>query len=273
MNNIVLSDLDETLLYDHNTLTKHTIDTINQFIEDGGIFIPCTARTYTALPTQLRDLNIRYVVCANGAIIYDIIEQKVVKSYPLAIDVVQGILKDLDTDRFYTTFVSNGELISEKGLLKIMQNLWGLSKEQIDEIQTKRLFLDDVFSKLNTNDTVDKLLFSFETIEDREYVEQTIKMTGEFQALSSSEYNLEFTNIKSDKGLAGKEVAQLLGSDDYTLYAFGDNYNDVPMFKVADVGVAMLNAHPNVQKLAHTVSDHTNKEDGVANYILKYIMV
>lgn len=48
---------------------------------------------------------------------------------------------------------------------------------------------------------------------------------------------------------------------------FGDNLNDIPMFKVADKAIAVANAHPEVKKAADLVIGG-NTEDAVLKYIL-----
>lgn len=55
-----------------------------------------------------------------------------------------------------------------------------------------------------------------------------------------------------------------LGAD--RLVAFGDNLNDIPMLKVADVAVAVGNALPEVKEIADIVIG-TNTENSVAKFI------
>ena len=51
------------------------------------------------------------------------------------------------------------------------------------------------------------------------------------------------------------------------LTVFGDNYNDIGMFGLAGMSVAMKNAQPEVKDMAKIVLSHTNEEDGVAKYL------
>ncbi|MDE6134546.1 MAG: HAD family hydrolase, partial [Muribaculaceae bacterium] len=50
------------------------------------------------------------------------------------------------------------------------------------------------------------------------------------------------------------------------LMVFGDNLNDIPMFEVADVAVAVGNALPEVKAAADVVIE-PNYTDSVARYI------
>ncbi|MEJ2414766.1 MAG: HAD hydrolase family protein, partial [Sulfurimonas sp.] len=48
---------------------------------------------------------------------------------------------------------------------------------------------------------------------------------------------------------------------------FGDNLNDIGMFNLANISVAVANAHNDVKQMAKVVLPHTNDEDGVAQYL------
>ena len=51
------------------------------------------------------------------------------------------------------------------------------------------------------------------------------------------------------------------------LVAFGDNLNDLPMLDIADVAVAVANAHPHVKESADIVIG-PNYDDSVARFML-----
>jgi Cof subfamily protein (haloacid dehalogenase superfamily) len=68
------------------------------------------------------------------------------------------------------------------------------------------------------------------------------------------------------KAVAIKDVAAELGAD--RIVVFGDNLNDLPMMRVADVAVAMENALPQVKAEADVVIG-PNTVPSVANFVLK----
>lgn len=68
------------------------------------------------------------------------------------------------------------------------------------------------------------------------------------------------------KANAVKDVARELGCD--RIVVFGDNLNDLPMMRVADVAVAVENALPEVRDMASTVIG-SNASDSVARFILE----
>ncbi len=51
------------------------------------------------------------------------------------------------------------------------------------------------------------------------------------------------------------------------LTVFGDNFNDLGMFALANTAVAVANAQEEVKKQANIILPHTNDEDAVAHYL------
>ncbi|MBW0594969.1 Cof-type HAD-IIB family hydrolase [Mycoplasmopsis anatis] len=81
----------------------------------------------------------------------------------------------------------------------------------------------------------------------------------------------DMTNITANKGKTLSMLIRYYDVDvDHTV-AIGDGFNDVPMFKVANVSVAMGNAENSVKKYATIRINKTNKEGGVGWYINKFL--
>lgn len=66
------------------------------------------------------------------------------------------------------------------------------------------------------------------------------------------------------KAAAVKRLADDIGAD--RIVVFGDNLNDIPMMRVADVAVAVGNALPEVKAVAHHIIGH-NTSNAVARFI------
>ena len=59
--------------------------------------------------------------------------------------------------------------------------------------------------------------------------------------------------------------------DNKDVIAFGDGLNDVDMLEKCGVGVAMKNALPDVKKKADFITDKNNWEDGIIEFLGKYL--
>jgi len=71
----------------------------------------------------------------------------------------------------------------------------------------------------------------------------------------------------ADKSHGIKSVSEAVGFDLEKLTVFGDNFNDIGMFELANTSVAVANAQEGVKARADIVLAHTNDEDGVAKYL------
>ncbi len=55
------------------------------------------------------------------------------------------------------------------------------------------------------------------------------------------------------------------------ILAFGDEHNDVDMLKFAGWGVAMANGTDQLKAVADDITEKPNTEDGLADYLTKYL--
>ena len=55
------------------------------------------------------------------------------------------------------------------------------------------------------------------------------------------------------------------------IIAFGDEHNDLEMLDYAGWGVAMANGTQQLKSIANDVTDKTNAEDGMVDYLEKYL--
>jgi Cof subfamily protein (haloacid dehalogenase superfamily) len=74
------------------------------------------------------------------------------------------------------------------------------------------------------------------------------------------------------KGSAILHVLDRLGADPATAIGIGDSWNDVEMFEVCGIGIAMGNADPELQALADEVTTSVTS-DGVYNAFLRHGLV
>lgn len=87
----------------------------------------------------------------------------------------------------------------------------------------------------------------------------------------SQAYYLDVTHPEADKGHALLSLAGLCGVPPAEVACIGDMANDVPMFAVAGLAIAMGNAPPDVQAQAHAVT-LGNDEDGFAAAVDRLIL-
>lgn len=73
------------------------------------------------------------------------------------------------------------------------------------------------------------------------------------------------------KALGLSVIADSLSLDRQDIIAFGDEHNDLEMLDYAGWGVAMANGTQQLKSIANDVTDKTNAEDGMVDYLEKYL--
>jgi len=75
---------------------------------------------------------------------------------------------------------------------------------------------------------------------------------------------LEICRDDADKGYAVRRLCQRVGAD--RIVAFGDNHNDIPMFREADLALCVANGSDEAKAVADRIIG-ANTDEGVAEYL------
>ncbi|AOX19245.1 Cof-type HAD-IIB family hydrolase [Kozakia baliensis] len=106
---------------------------------------------------------------------------------------------------------------------------------------------------------------------ERLEIEIGAMLKGEASVHRSSNYYLDITHRDANKGYAARALAKQLGVDMSEVACIGDMSNDVPMLKIAGLGIAMGNASEEIRAQAH-VSTGRNDADGWAQAMQEYVL-
>ena len=101
------------------------------------------------------------------------------------------------------------------------------------------------------------------------YLQETL--AGRASAHRSQDYYLDITHPKANKGEAVRQAARLLDIPLEETACIGDMPNDLPMFDVAAVSIAMGNAPESMRARAHYVT-RSNEADGWAHAVTAFII-
>lgn len=82
---------------------------------------------------------------------------------------------------------------------------------------------------------------------------------------------LDMTNVGVTKSKAMSLLCRYYSIPIKHTVAIGDGYNDLPMFEVAEISVAMANSSQDIQDLTTYTTDKTNKNGGVASFVEKFL--
>jgi Cof subfamily protein (haloacid dehalogenase superfamily) len=96
-------------------------------------------------------------------------------------------------------------------------------------------------------------------------------LAGNASVIRSQPYYLDITHPLANKGAALSEIAKLLTVPLAEIAVIGDGSNDIAMFELSGLSIAMGNASPEVRQAADFVKD-SNREEGFANAIKCFIL-
>ena len=90
-------------------------------------------------------------------------------------------------------------------------------------------------------------------------------------ASRSQPYYLDVTHPLANKGTVVRYLSETLNIPPGAIAAIGDSANDVLMFALSGLSIAMGNANPEVQRAARRVTT-SNEEEGFANAVERFIL-
>jgi Cof subfamily protein (haloacid dehalogenase superfamily)/HAD superfamily hydrolase (TIGR01509 family) len=97
------------------------------------------------------------------------------------------------------------------------------------------------------------------------------RIASDATVLRSQPFYLDITHPEANKGMVVREAARLLHLRLDEIATIGDMLNDVPMLRIAGLGIAMGNASPEVQSSARHVTA-SNEEEGFARAVETFIL-
>lgn len=291
MYKMIAIDLDGTLLNSFGEITPKTKDVLRKAIEKGIKVVLASGRPVSAIENIANEIGSKeYLISGNGALVYDMRENKVVYDKFLTKEQVLEIVDICEENSIYCNVYTETEVIAKslnynvlfyhkenakkpagkRTSINIVSNLKKYI-EDLDESEKflkmtvcdpNRLIFNGIIRKLrniNSIDVLDVSHMSRKTIKDGTedvqieyfYTEITNKNVNKWSAI---EYLLEKENIKPEE-----------------VMAIGDNVNDKEMIENAGLGVVMGNSSPQMKELADiVVSD--NNSDGIVEAVEKFIL-
>lgn len=240
---IVASDLDGTLLNSSSEISEENIKAINTLIDNGVCFVPCTGRTYSEIPLEIKNISgIRYFIHSNGSVVYDRVSDERILNCLSNSDCrkILDIVKKYET---HITFRKDGECyVDSRYQDKKSQDYYNVCEEHRVVVRNFSVFLDD-FENISYNaDNVEAFAVFFKNLSDKFECKKLLETNENLRIVEVSEYNLEIVNADAGKGNALYALADKLGVEHNATISLGDSDNDRSITQAAGLGLAVSNA-------------------------------
>lgn len=267
---VYISDLDGTLLNSKRKISSYSKEIINGLIEKNIKFSIATARTPGTVIEILDGLRIKEVISLmNGVFLYDLENKKYLKVREIKKESVKEILDILDISKkdAFVYGIKNDHLYVYHKKLKQDFDITYYDERKnsiyktFKEVNDLNLALEELtvvnFMILDTKQNIDSLYEKINQVPDVN--------SGKYIDVYNENCSfIEIHSIKASKEQSVKDLKVLYNAD--RVICFGDNLNDIPMFKVADEKYAMENSVDGLKKYATKIID-TNDNDGVAKFL------
>ena len=267
-------DLDGTLLKESSTceLNQKDIKAVKKLKDAGHIVCIITGRPWRSAQRAYEKLGLNTLIGNyNGAHIHN----------PTDYSFIQTVSYLNLNDVMY--------ILGDKILKKNMTNIaieapgWVMLQKRDDDLEKVFGFKDAAKIKLGID--IHKLPLKptgvvFDTkpginvVELKDYLQRTYGDLVEFSSWSKGEGKtpvFDMTSVGTTKAKAISLMARYYDIPINQTVAIGDGYNDVPMFEVCEYSVAMANSSPDIQAKATFVTQHNNKEGGVAEFVERFL--
>ena len=269
MKNIYITDLDHTFLRSDLSVSDYTKNIWNSY-KDESILGIATARTYKKTMQFLDNVVVNApMILLDGALIATV-DKKIIDTKFVTKEVGDTIIEEGAKLGIYPFVLS----LVDGELNEAFSYATTLNPYQQEII--KRYTNDDhtqQFASLRAMENNFKIVY----MADKELLmalEKNVqKIFGDsLKYILAPEaymgcYFLTILHKDADKAHGIQSVSEAVGFDVGKLTVFGDNYNDIGMFELANRAVAVANAQEGVKEKADIVLPHTNDEDGVARYL------
>ncbi|WP_314579780.1 Cof-type HAD-IIB family hydrolase [uncultured Streptococcus sp.] len=268
---LIISDIDGTILDDQHQVDPKLKDMIPLLSREKIPFVLASARSPLGMEPIACELELRDnpLACYNGAL--------VIKGDPQAYETIIEHPLDKKEIRTFLELVKaefpsvSINLYSGKDWIADCLDKW----VQIEAAITgeRPMIQNELIPVLNAQMPVHKLLLIDQApvIQKLHDYLQTLGFPKTSFYLSKDNY-MEVTAKHVSKEQALYEIAQHYQVPLEQVMTIGDNFNDLPMLRLAGLGVAMGNAPEAVKTEAKAVTK-SNNEHGVAEAVEKYVLL
>ncbi|MEI6038079.1 MAG: HAD family hydrolase [Actinomycetes bacterium] len=262
---LIGTDLDGTIIRDYTGVSQRTVEAFRSAHELGIEIFFVTGRPPRWMPEVKAAFGFGNAICANGAILYNLMDDRVLEEWLMSVDAQREVVKKLREHIPNISFAVeyNNEFHHETAYIP----RWDIGVDIEPVLNIEEKISQPAFKMLarcsNYDMTSDQMLH----IAHRE--------VGEIATVTHSNPNesiLEISAVGVSKGETLAKMAARAGIGPEDAVTFGDNPNDFSMLRWAHRSWAMADGHPDTKNHAKFMAEaHT--EDGVAKVIEKLLQL
>jgi Cof subfamily protein (haloacid dehalogenase superfamily) len=254
---LIATDLDGTTVRSDYTVSERTVRAFARVERAGAMLVMVTGRPPRWIHPVADAVGHRGVaICANGALVYDLHNEQVIRAHLMPADAVrsavEALAKALPGLGFAVEYADGIRYAHDYEL-----SGWDARRGE------RSIGLDELTSR-----PAAKLLARHPELDADDLLAEAAELVGEvvLPTHSNGHRLIEMSALGVSKATTLAELCDEHGIDAADVAAFGDMPNDLPMLMWAGRSYAVANAHPDVLA-AVDFTVPANDDDGVARTI------
>ena len=282
-------DLDGTMLNQYGVVTQKTKEAIQKAQENGIEVIIASGRPIDSIKTIAKEIKSeKYFISGNGAIIYDLTNDKIIYENTLKKQKVLDIIKICEENSIYYNIYTEKEIVAKSLQCNVLY-YYKENANKNEENKTHINIVENVYEYIANRDekiikiticennqaifnSIMRKLKGISEIEILEVSHMSRKMIRQGTEEIPIEYFYTEISAKNvDKWSALEFLKEKTNIKTEEIIAIGDNMNDKKMIQNAGLGIAMGQSHPAIKKVADKITT-SNIEDGVAQALNSIIL-
>lgn len=279
---LIAIDLDGTLLSKDGIISEENVRALQDAQKQGHVVTICTGRSLIDAKQILQNVGIDCpMITGNGAVSY--YDNKLIQEWTLKPELVTELLSLVESQQFfYQIYTNKGTFMVHDGRDRLESEIekqiaadpdfpaeWARKEVDIEYAQHGLLPYEQF--EQNTGLPVNKVyVLSF----DKQKLKQLREMLEgrtDLSLTTSGWTKLEIAHPAANKGSGLRHMAEYIGIPLEETVAIGDQWNDLPMFEVAGMSIAMGNAAEEVKAISTYVTK-TQSENGVAHALRSFVL-
>lgn len=264
---LVAIDLDDTLLRDDLTISRHSREVLREVSRRGVALTLATGRMFASARPYAEMLGFDVpLITYQGALVKHAGSGEVIYHRPLPLQVARRVIEYGREIRAQVNYYLNDRLFVER-VTEHGEHYAALAGVPFNKVNDLGDLLEEGLpTKLLVIDKAEDIAERWRSLEG------ILRKEGLTAHLTRSKPRyLEVSHPEATKGLALRELAGRLGVRREEILAFGDGYNDLEMIEFAGTGVVVANAPEEIRRKADYVTA-SNNEDGVAAALERLVL-
>ena len=263
-------DMDGTLLNSEGLISKENESALKELKENGIEVIIASGRTDLMMKRYIKQLNLKgYIICCNGGLIKNLKTEEILFSKAIDKNTVIEVLTYCFNNDINFLYYTLDMVFSNKNNPRA-KKFENINKTLRRELRTPIGYIEQRELSSLEHTKVIKILIHNEGNKIKA-LEAYFSNFENLVVVSSYTGLLDIMAKDISKGNALKILSKKLDVDLSKVIAFGDNYNDLEMFKCVGMPIAVSNAVEDVKSIAKHITI-SNDESGVAYALNNFIL-